>query len=243
MRIVLFVLLAFLSASSGWAGQRLALVFGNADYTHLNKLVNADDDANAVASLFGELGFQVSAGIDVNEAEFRKQVADFAVAAKGADVVALFYAGHGTSANDDLYLLPTDFNLEPREKALATALTVNGIIRTLQSTGATVLAFVDTNRSPFGEGNAPAGVAGQPSNVRDAGTFMSFSTSPGGIALDGKGKHSPYTEALLKHLPTPGIDIEKLASRIRNDVYSATDGQQSPFENSTLRKALVLKAK
>ena len=36
------------------------------------------------------------------------------------------------------------------------------------------------------------------------GTLITFSTQPGNVALDGTGRNSPYAEALLKHIATPG---------------------------------------
>jgi uncharacterized caspase-like protein len=80
--------------------------------------------------------------------------------------------------------------------------------------------------SGVGEGLAPveAGV----------GSLIVFSTAPGQVALDGKGHHSPFTEALLRHLRTPGLEIGMLFRRVRDDVRTTTGGRQVPWEHSSL---------
>jgi uncharacterized caspase-like protein len=37
-------------------------------------------------------------------------------------------------------------------------------------------------------------------------TLIAFAAKAGSTAMDGDGKNSPFTSALLKHLATPGLD-------------------------------------
>jgi hypothetical protein len=46
--------------------------------------------------------------------------------------------------------------------------------------------------------------------------------------------NSPYTTALIKHLPTPALDIEQ-ALRVRDEVLRATKNKQEPFRDRTVR--------
>jgi hypothetical protein len=66
------------------------------------------------------------------------------------------------------------------------------------------------------------------------GTLISFSTQPGNVALDGEGRNSPFTHALLQHLAAPGDDISAILINVRNDVMQATERRQVPWEHSAM---------
>ena len=66
------------------------------------------------------------------------------------------------------------------------------------------------------------------------GTLISFATQPGNVALDGEGRNSPFTAALIKHIATPGRDLNGILIAVRNDVRQVTAGRQVPWENSAL---------
>jgi uncharacterized caspase-like protein len=54
-------------------------------------------------------------------------------------------------------------------------------------------------------------------------TLIAFSTDPGNVAADGIGVHSPYTRALLRYLQQPGLDLNEIFRRTRDDVESNSD--------------------
>src|SRR5207237_7141960 len=66
------------------------------------------------------------------------------------------------------------------------------------------------------------------------GSIVGYSTAPGAEAQDGSGGHSPYTSAFLQLAREPNLPIEQLFKRIRLDVNHSTDGQQTPWESSSL---------
>jgi len=66
------------------------------------------------------------------------------------------------------------------------------------------------------------------------GTLISYSTEPGNVALDGSGRNSPFTKALLANIETKGISINDLMITVRKQVLTATNGKQVPWENSSL---------
>ena len=71
-----------------------------------------------------------------------------------------------------------------------------------------------------------------------AGTFVAFATSPGAVAFDSQkgSKNSPFTSALLANINTAGQSISDLMIEVRNEVNDATDGKQTPWEQSSLRE-------
>jgi uncharacterized caspase-like protein len=66
------------------------------------------------------------------------------------------------------------------------------------------------------------------------GSIVAYSTAPGTEALDGVGNHSPYTDAFLRLAHEKNLPIEQLFKRIRLDVSNSTEGQQTPWESSSL---------
>src|SRR5262245_37839420 len=70
-------------------------------------------------------------------------------------------------------------------------------------------------------------------------TLVAYAQRAGATAEDGAGSNSPYTTALLKHLPTPGLDIELALRRVRDDVLKATRNKQEPFKYGSLGGAEI----
>jgi hypothetical protein len=60
-------------------------------------------------------------------------------------------------------------------------------------------------------------------------TLIAFAAKAGSTALDGTGSHSPFTEALLKHIAVPGLDVRFAFGRVRDEVRQATANRQDPF--------------
>ena len=65
-------------------------------------------------------------------------------------------------------------------------------------------------------------------------TLIAFAAKAGSIANDGEGPHSPFTTALLKHLPSPAVDVRLVFGRVRDDVLASTRGKQEPFMYGSL---------
>ena len=68
-----------------------------------------------------------------------------------------------------------------------------------------------------------------------SGSLIAFATAPGMVAQDGDGSNGVYTKHLLKHIAKSGLKVEDMFKRVRVDVESATQGQQIPWENSSMR--------
>jgi uncharacterized caspase-like protein len=62
---------------------------------------------------------------------------------------------------------------------------------------------------------------------------FSYATKDGNVAVDGEGKNSPYTEALLQHLDSRE-DISLILRKVRQDVINKTKGKQVPWDYGSL---------
>jgi uncharacterized caspase-like protein len=70
--------------------------------------------------------------------------------------------------------------------------------------------------------------------------MIAYATQPDNVALDGDGRNSPFTTALLKHIATPGLEISSVMKRVRADVVAATRDRQVPWDHSSLIGDVVL---
>lgn len=240
------LLLWFGLAAPASAERRVALVIGNSNYVLQElKLPNPGRDAEAVADTLTALGFEVTRGIDLSHAATLEAMREFARQLEAAEVALFYFAGHGLQVDGENYFLPIDNVMQDRED-LDHALSLTKVQTTLEQSLRINIILIDACRdNPLAERLNAAPVASRSigrtrggsglAAVRTgAGTFIVFATDPGKVAYDGKDGHSPFTGSLLRHLPTPDLELTKLIQRVQYDVLSATDGEQRPWALSSL---------
>ena len=76
-----------------------------------------------------------------------------------------------------------------------------------------------------------------------SGSLIAYSTAPGKTALDGGGRNSPYTSALLRHIGTPNITVIQMFQRVRSTVMDKSGNQQTPWESTSMRGDFYFTAK
>lgn len=221
---------------------RDALVIGNDAYEHARQLANPRNDATAMAKMLSNLGFNVTFRADADLKSMKGALREFIdglPAERDPDAVALVYfAGHGVQINGSNYLIPVDAEMARDYEVPDETLSMDSIMQGLESAGAGLnLLILDCCRNnPFSRSWRGARSASTDGLAMPAaapqGMFIAFSTSPGDVAEDGDGDNSPYTEALLKHLPTPGKAFEEAFKRVGGEVAQQTSGMQEPWFNS-----------
>jgi|SoiMethySBSTD1v2_1073268.scaffolds.fasta_scaffold79723_3 formylglycine-generating enzyme required for sulfatase activity len=250
----LLAALTLLSVLMGLAGlsddaqaeKRVALVIGNAAYERVPKLTNPANDARDMAAALKALGFDVVEGFDLDKAAFDRKVRDFAAAVEGASVSVFFYAGHGLQVAGQNYLAPVDAQLLSPIALDFELMKVEVIQRVMEQSAKTNVLFLDACRdNPLGR-NLSKSLGTRSTDVRKglaqieagSGTMISFSTQPGAVAVDGTERNSPYSGALIKHLSSSNDDLNAVLIAVRNDVMTATQDAQVPWEHSALRGRL-----
>jgi len=79
------------------------------------------------------------------------------------------------------------------------------------------------------------GVSETHEQVKDTkGILVAYSTMPGNVASDGRGRNSPYTESLLKHISKTNSLAQIMLSDVQQDVQETTNGQQIPIFESAI---------
>jgi hypothetical protein len=251
MRSVIVLPLAFvhllgciLLASSVAEAQekRIALVIGNAQYREAPPLANPKNDATDVGAALESLGFQVMTGLDLDKSGTEKLIGEFAEALAGAKVGLFFYAGHGLQVNGQNYLVPVDAKLRTAASLDFEMVRLDLIQRTMERETTTNIIILDACRDnpltrnlarALGTRSTQVG-RGLASIESGEGTLISFSTQPGNVSLDGTGRNSPFSAALVKHITTPGEDLPTILINTRNDVMAATERRQVPWEHSAM---------
>ncbi len=227
---------------NAYAGKRNALVIGNNEYKNARALVNPKNDATSMANALEKVGFEVVLRVDADLKTSKAALREFIdnlPKVKSPDTVALVYfAGHGVQIAGQNYLIPIDATMARDYEVPDETVSMESIIRGLETAGAGLnLLILDSCRNnPFsrswrGTRSADSGGLAIPKGAPQ-GMFIAFSTSPGDVAEDGEGENSPYTEALLKHLPTPEKSFEEVFKLVGRDVSEVTGGDQQPWFNS-----------
>ncbi len=226
------------------APDRVALVIGNGRYANVTPLPNAASDARLMGQALRDIGFTVIYGLDLDRDGMEQRIREFLRRSEDARVRLFYYAGHGLQVDGRNYLVPVSTKLEKASDLSFETIGLDTLLEGLDSPSRANIIILDACRNnPFaqtmasrygaGRGLAPQpGLAGY-ANV-GAGTLIAFSTAPDKIALDGDGAHSPFTEALARHVRTPGLEVRQMLTRVRADVASRTNGAQVPWDNSAL---------
>jgi uncharacterized caspase-like protein len=251
MRIFCILAAFLIWALPAHAERRVALVIGNSAYEHVPQLANPKNDAADMAKKLQELGFEVVVGEDLDLSSMRKTAREFTRKIEGADMALFFYAGHGLQVNGANYMAPVDAQLMSYNDLDYEAFPMDMILAAMERNTKVNLVFLDACRdNPLAENLARSmgtrssavgrGLAKLGSGV---GSLIAFATQPGNVALDGDGRNSPFTTALLQHLGTPGQSVTDDLIQVRKEVLDATDGKQVPWDNSSLTGPVVLKDK
>lgn len=239
-RFIFSLLLALICAGIARADKRVALVIGNSAYQHTTKLANPKNDAVDMAAALKKHSFQVIEGFDLDKEAFDRKADEFIAQLEGVGL--FFYAGHALQLAGQNYLVPIDAELASSEALDSRMVRLDRIHRLMEAKAPTNIVFLDACRDNPLARNLKPGLDARPVEIgrglaevqSGVGTLISFSTQPGNSALDGIGRNSPFTGALVKHLSIANDDLNAILMAVRNDVMQQTDGKQVPWEHSAL---------
>ncbi len=234
-----FALLAFHAQAQ--AARRVALVIGNSAYRNVPQLPNPVRDARALAEKLRGLGFSVTVENDLGYDGMRKAFRAFSRRAAGADVAVVFYAGHGMEAGGVNYLIPVDAELKSVSDLDFEAISLDKVLKGTQGARKLRLVLLDACRdNPFARkmqqsGGRTRSISRGLARVEpsEGNVMVAYAASAGTTADDGDGEHSPFTQALLRHLADP-VDVRLMLGKVRDQVKAATNGRQRPFVGGSL---------
>jgi uncharacterized caspase-like protein len=234
-RAIRILALGFTLAAVFHAGpaeaRRVALVIGNAAYK-VGPLANPVNDAVAVAAVLGRLGFdkvilKKNLGVD----GFRAALAEIARESVAAELGLVYFAGHGTEVAGRNFLIPVDARLGRISALDLEAIPLDTVLAQLDGVKKLKLVILDACRNNvFALSGAKRSVGRGLARIEpEDNTLVVYAAKDGTTADDGVGRrHSPFTEALLNHIATPGLEINLLFRRVRDDVIQATSHEAQP---------------
>ena len=235
---------------------RIALVIGNAAYLpSLGALTNPSNDATDVAKALEQLGFAVWLRLDLGHVEMKDVLTNFAHAAQDVETVVVFFAGHGFQFGGSNYLAPVDAPITD-DSSIASHVSLDWMMASLRAERGFRILIIDACRNNLAveqaagtqwrdtrsmlvkRGLSPVTIT---TTWAGGGMLVAFSTLPGDVATDGAGRNSPFTHALVKHLPTPGLELRHLFVRVRADVVLVTSNAQIPQVSDALNGEYVFR--
>jgi uncharacterized caspase-like protein len=251
----ILALAVMLMPQDALAQTRRAFIAAVGDYKSLTDLQKTLGDASGYAQVFRDnLKFQVTqAPANATRAQFNAAFGQFLASIRPGDEVAFIFSGHGWSDGVENYLALSDAPRDASEYELKTetvSLTASVLAQINARNPRLTLAIVDACRdNPFVRvlsrslgatrgASVERGLARI--NSEGGGLVVAFATAPGDVAADGTGANSPFTEALLKNLPSKGIEIEYALKRVRLDVMTATKEVQQPWTVTNLNSTVIL---
>ena len=216
---------------------RVALVIGNSDY-QIAPLASPVADAKAMQKILQQLGFHVMSLTDASAVEMHTALLEFGNTLQDVGGVGLFYyAGHGVQVDGENYLIPVGANIRREYEVKYQSLNINQVLDEMgRARNRINIVVLDTCRdNPFvrstrslENGLAPINPGNTPS-----GTIIAYATAAGATAVDGD-DNGLFTKHLLTHIRTPNLPIEQVFKRARVDVMQASQGEQVPWEHSSL---------
>lgn len=237
MTCILCALLFLPLSAVAETGKRVALVVGNASYSSVVPLANPENDANAMADTLTRLGFDVTLAVNQTQQDSLQSIEAFTRKAIDAEIALYYYSGHALQLDSTNFLLPVDLEVNSPSSVQYHAIDAGRLLRDLEDLAQTSIVILDACRdNPFGAQLAQylprsrsAGLTRglQPMAPRSRRSLIAYAAAAGSTAADGEGQHSPYTEALLDEIETPGVEVGLMFRRVAGRVAEATrDGQQ-----------------
>jgi uncharacterized caspase-like protein len=231
---------------AGTVEKRVALVIGNAVYEHADPLKTPVNDARAIGSALSRLGFSgARPQFNLDHIEFRRALRAFGAAAEGADIVAVYFAGHGIEVDGRNFLIPADAKLQRARDVDFAAVPLDQVLAAAGGARKLSLVILDACRNtPFRarmlrSGGTRSIGRGLHSIAPDENTLVAYAAKHGTYALNGEGSISPFAEALLAHVEQPGMEVVRLFREVREAVLERTGREQEPHLYGSLGRRRI----
>jgi hypothetical protein len=219
---------------------RVALVVGNSSYQHVAPLKSPMGDATAIAESLTRLGFAVNHLTDANYDTLRRALLEFGQSARRANIAVIYFAGHGIEVNGENWVIPVDAQLQYDSDVETEAIALRSLMLSVSSAKDLGLVILDACReNPFASTmRLSKGVRAIDRGLErvepNDNILVAYAARPGTIAQDRPSPHSAFTEAILKNIEIPGLEINYVFRNVHDEVLEATDDEQEPVHYGSL---------
>lgn len=218
------------------AGERLALVIGNAKYpdneTPLKEPIN---DAHDLADELKRDGFDVEIGENLAGDAMRRALDTFYGRITPGSAALIFFSGFGIQSARQTYILPVDAQIWTEADVRRDGFSLETILGEINSRGAGVkIALLDASRrNPF-ERRFRSFSAGLAPVIAPSGTLVMYSAALSSVVSDSGAERSLFVGELLKEIRVPDLTAEETLNRTRVGVTRASRSEQVPWISSSL---------
>jgi hypothetical protein len=238
-RLALLLAMIFSAASiapSFGAGDRYALVIGNAKYPDAEApLKEPINDAREVADELKRDGFSVDIGENLTGETMRRAFDRLYGKIKPGSVALVFFSGFGVQSSRQSYMIPVDAQIWTEADVRRDGISLETVLGEINSRGAGVkIALIDASRrNPF-ERRFRSFSAGLAPVIAPNGTLVMYSAALSSVISDNGGDHSLFVQELLKEIRVPDLMAEETLNRTRVGVTRASRSEQVPWISSSL---------
>jgi hypothetical protein len=239
IRLVLLLTLLFSVASvapSFAAGERYALVIGNAKYPDAEApLKEPINDARDIAEELKRDGFSVDIGENLTGEQMRRAFDRLYGKIKPGSVALIFFSGFGVQSSRQSYMIPVDAQIWTEADVRRDGFSLETVLGEINSRGAGVkIALIDASRrNPF-ERRFRSFSAGLAPVIAPNGTLVMYSAALSSVVSDNGSDRSLFVKELLKEIRTPDLMAEETLNRTRVGVTRASRQEQVPWISSSL---------
>src|SRR5262245_34059251 len=238
IRVLLLSLLLSVSsaATSLAAGERLALVIGNAKYPDAEApLREPINDAREVAAELKRDGFAVEIGENLTGDQMRRAFEKLYGKIKPGSVALIFFSGFGIQSGRQSYMIPVDAQIWTEPDVRRDGFSLETVLGEINSRGAGVkIALIDASRrNPF-ERRFRSFSAGLAPVIAPNGTLVMYSAALSSVVGDSGGDRGLFVRELLKEIRVPDLMAEETLNRTRVGVTRASRSEQVPWISSSL---------
>lgn len=213
---------------------KVALVIGNGGYDW-SPLRNPVNDARSMSEALEDLGFKVLHQTDASQAGMKRAIREFGSELRQADVGLFYYAGHGIQASGRNYLIPVNAEINSEPEVEYESVDLGFVVAQMEAAGSPLnIVILDACRNNPFAGSFRSADRGLTQVLAPTGTLIAYATAPGSVASDGDGDNGLYTQELLRFMRTPGLEVEDVFKQVRISLMKLTNGQQTPWESSSL---------
>lgn len=233
--------------------KKRALIIGNGDYEHVDKLKNPTNDAEDMRDALSNIGFEVEYTSNTSLKKFNKQVKTFSDKALNSDILFFYYAGHGLQYNGENFLVPVDANIEESKDISVESINLVTIEERFADTNSKANIFIlDSCRdNPFeinikryaqSRNIAPRidrGLANTSISISES--LIAFATSPNEVALDNpEGRNGLFTKSLLNHIKKENLTIQEILDLTGKDIVEESKEKQRPWIHNSIFKTKAI---
>ena len=238
-RLVLLLFLFVSAALTGpacAAGDRIALVIGNAKYPDADApLKEPINDVRDVAEELKRDGFTVEVQENAGGETMRRAFDRLYGKVRPGSVVLVFYSGFGIQSNRQSYMIPIDAQIWQEADVRRDGVSLETVLSEINSRGAGVkIALIDASRrNPF-ERRFRTSSAGLAPVIAPSGTLVMYSAALASVVSDNGSDHGLFVQELLKEIRVPDLTAEETLNRTRVGVTRASRSEQVPWISSSL---------